>query len=516
MAPSPETVAFGQTSLSIFEKWSHVASCRFVFERLGELVMAGKRSPWPVVGFLVFLVCCGGCSSQQSRVDFGHSRRPNIILISIDTLNRSALAAFDPSAPSHPHLDAWSKNAFLFQRAHTAAPWTLPAQASLLTGLYPKHHGATAPKVRIFAHAPRLAEVLSRAGYATAAFTGSGFVDGRYGFDKGFDYYDDAGPAQGETKALALPRAGKYDPSGNSVLFDRAIAYLTQRQDTKAPFFLFLQTYLVHDYFQVHAYAFQSLGPSKTEQSHQYLECLTGKAQCSVDDWDRLRSLYEVEVQHVDMGIEQLFDTLHTTGEYDSTIFIFVSDHGEGFDPERQRIHHGGRLHSDLIRVPMVISGPGIPTGSTDEPVSLIDVMPTLIDLLELPKVEELDGISLRPLLEGHSLESDRTLLASEFYYLWSDGQRRSTAHFRNEPISLAAITPQYWYIETPDGQELYDVHTDPMQRTNMVRRDDLLTQIDMRLRSIDRRRVTFEEGDKGVDFSPELKQHLEALGYIE
>jgi len=483
--------------------------------------MTCTRSPWTIFGALVLLAWFGGCSPEKSRLDFGPSRRPNIILISIDTLNRSELAAFDPSAPRHPHLDKWSKNAFLFQRAHTAASWTLPAQASLLTGLYPKHHGATAPEVRIFKDAPRLAEALSRAGYATAGFTGSGFVDKHYGFSKGFDYYDDVVPtkavtAKGGPQTLELPRAGKHDPSGNSVLFDRAIAYLAQRQDKDTPFFLFLQTYIVHDYFQVHAHAFQSLGPSKTNQSHQYLECLTGQAQCNADDWSRLRSLYEAEVQYVDTSIEQLFDTLRTTGQFDSTLFIFVSDHGEGFDPEHQRIHHGGRLNSDLIRVPMMISGPGIPAGSSEEPVSLIDVMPTLIDLLELPSVRDLDGISLRPLLERRALESERTLLASEFYYVWSDGERRATEHFRNEPIALAAITPKYWYIETPDGHELYDVRMDPWQRTNVAQRNGLLAQINMQLRAIDRRRIGFEEGDQEVDFSPELKRRLEALGYLE
>jgi arylsulfatase A-like enzyme len=139
----------------------------------------------------------------------------------------------------------------IFETALSPAAWTLPAHASLLTGVYPDRHGATDPRRRIAPNLPTLAQELREAGLETVAFTDGGYLHRRFGFAAGFDRYDDWVRDPDRRPVLNVPRGGAPDPQVGSALFDRTIAYLAQRRPEDPPFFLFLQTYAVHDYFRV-------------------------------------------------------------------------------------------------------------------------------------------------------------------------------------------------------------------------------------------------------------------------
>jgi arylsulfatase A-like enzyme len=114
------------------------------------------------------------------------SDRPDILLVSIDTLRRDALRAFSPQAPPRPHLDALADRSVRMTSAVSTASWTLPAHASMLTGLLPHRHGAISPRHRLAAGAITLAELLGRAGYETVAFTDAGYVSAQFGLARGF------------------------------------------------------------------------------------------------------------------------------------------------------------------------------------------------------------------------------------------------------------------------------------------------------------------------------------------
>jgi arylsulfatase A-like enzyme len=398
----------------------------------------------------------------------------------------------------------------IFETALSPAAWTLPAHASLLTGLYPDRHGATDPRRRIAQDVPTLAQELRQAGLETVAFTDGGYVDRRFGFAAGFDRYDDWVRDPGSRPALDLPRNGAHDPQLGSALFDRAIAYLEQRHPDGPPFFLFLQTYAVHDYFRVEPEAVRALAGEQFGGGKYYLKCLVGRRDCSMNDRRQLRALYAAEVANLDLGLGHLLSTLDRCGLTDSTLVIFVSDHGEGFDFARGRIHHGGRLHQDLIRVPLLIAGPGATPARVREPVSLVDVMPTVLDLLGRPSTAGLDGESLAPVLRRERPPRTRPLYAMEYYMWWEGGRRLSSEEVRQQAISVAAIARGRWYIQAASGDEIYDLEADAGQRRSLIDVDHAGALRDL---VSARREYHLPAGTRGPDRP--LDARLRALGYV-
>lgn len=407
----------------------------------------------------------------------GELRRPNVLVLSLDTLNRNAQRAYDPDADPLPGFDQLARESLVFERCYSTAPWTLPAQASLLTGLYPDRHGATQPRLRLSPDVQPLAEHLSQAGYETVGFSDGGFVDARFGLATGFGRYNET-VEDAELASLDLPRDGHFSQVAGESLFDRTIEYLEERQDDE-PFFAFVQTFSVHEYYRARPWATAGMDPRRLRKEKYYLQCLKGQREGTPGDWRTLRALYQAEMHHLDAGLARLLDAIDRLGLRESTVLIVVSDHGEGLDPERGRISHGGRLHADLIRVPLLVRGPGIRPGRTDEPVSLVDVAPTVLDLAGLGEPPELDGESLIDVLYGGAELPERTLYAQCHAFAWNDGARVQLDGIRSEPASLAVITEGMWYIRSEStGEELYREDEDPDQLEDLVGRSDELDEL--------------------------------------
>jgi arylsulfatase A-like enzyme len=438
--------------------------------------------------------------------------RMNLLLVSVDTLSCSALEMSGPQAADLPYLQRFSTRALRFTRAHSSASWTLPAQASLLTGLYPDRHGANSEFVRIGTHVPTLAGMLRQAGYRTVGFTDGVNLDRLYGFSAGFDRYDEWTDAETQLRELELPREGRMNPLNGSMLFDRAIAFLSQRIRDDPPFFLFVQTYAVHDYFMVHPWAMDQLSDRELRATSDYLDILLGLRTGSEEDWKQLRDLYRAELPNLDAGFGRLLGELGRQGLNDSTYVVVTSDHGEGFDAARGRIHHGGRLHADQLCVPLLVSGPGVIPGRTDESVSLVDVVPTVLEILGVPAVEGLDGVPLGTVLRGESLSGSRALYAMEHYHLWEGGQRRNLLAVGMKPSLLAVIAGDSWYIQGQSREVLYDMAEDPEQTQSQISNGALLRE--MRRWASARRR--YSPPVERIELHPELREKLRALGYLE
>lgn len=395
--------------------------------------------------------------------------RPNIVLISLDTLRRDALRAFNPDAAPLPHIDRLAAGARRFSRAYSTAGWTLPAHASALTGLLPRTHGATHPDTIISPDAPPpLAEVLRAHGYATLAFTDGGFVGERLGFARGFDRYDSL--AVPGTPPLTLPRDGggqifiAVDP------FDRGLALLAQRPAGDAPFFLFLHTYLLHNYWLPRVCR-EERAVSRARAPFDdgiHLLCLSGLMECSPREWDVMRALYRDDLAYLDGEVGTLLAALDAASGGRPTLVILMSDHGEGFDPAHQRIHHGGRLHEDQLRIPLLMHGPGIAAGDVDEPFSLADVTPTVLAHLALPLPAELDG-RVHALRGGAPVASNARVFAEDRYRYWTPSGRLDLSDPPAQPLQRAVISGDLWYIDGIDGEQLYDVAADPEQRHNLA-----------------------------------------------
>jgi arylsulfatase A-like enzyme len=439
-----------------------------------------------------------GC---RGRPELGEDIR-NVILLSVDTLNRSALNTYNERAAVLPHLDRFAQGSVRFANAYSTAAWTLPAHASLLTGLYPDRHGAVHLESRLPSELSTLARLLGQRGFETVAFTGGGFLDRKFGYDIGFDRYDAWTRDPQWRPDLTLWQDGRQD----SKLFDRAIAYLHSVDAEDPPFFLFLHTFHVHNYF---------FEEPPSEQDLRLFGCLTDVHACpEAERWSELSQRYEERLRSFDKRFGKLVGALERTGLRDSTLVIVTSDHGEGFDVGAQRIHHGGRLHEDLIRIPFFVTGPHLSRRSVDDAISLVDVMPTILDLLKIPVKDEFDGrsfaaslyLGVPPAFDG------RVLYAMEHIFAWVDGIRVGSTPPGDEPRSLAVIQGRHYYIRGDGDEQLYDMERDPAQRRNLADSSPHLAEV---RQAADRRAAFPPPPAETMIIDAELRESLRKLGYV-
>jgi choline-sulfatase len=434
----------------------------------------------------------------------GCSRRPpSFIVLSIDTLNRDALRAFNPTAPANPALDRFASRGLRLAQAVSTAGWTLPAHGSVLTGLFPNEHGVVNDRRQLRPEVPTLAGMLGAAGYERVGFTDGGFLSPAFGFNRGFEVYDDW-VAPGVHRP-ALPRDGAPLRSIDRDPFDRAVAYLKERPAGGRPLLLFLHTYAVHDYYNLKPWA---RSPVTFEgKKNINLPCLVGGERCSPAHWAELRRLYAERVHVVDASFGRLLAALDRTDLRDSVYVILIADHGEGLDPDHQRTHHGGRLDPDLLRIPMIIGGPGVAQVESEVGCSLVDVAPTILELAGVPIPPSVAGRSLLPVIaDSHVPSSPRTLYASDYAMWWEHGIRHVVDAPRSRPLMVAVLQPGIWYVRTLTGETFEDGRGDPARPPG--------PEAATRLRQAAARLMATDVTAVPRRIDPALDETLRALGY--
>jgi len=428
------------------------------------------------------------------------------MLLSLDTLRADRLRAYNGQARPHPTIDRLFDRGFTFSRAYSTAAWTLPAHVSMFTGLYPAHHGVVDSRYAI-GDARSFVEALRNAGYETVGFTGGGFVGLQYGFNRGFAVYDGWHDGPSSVPTSVLPREGKRVADSQSAIFDRAAAFLKARNDTR-PLFLFAHTYAVHDYFRDWEASGADGIHHPTTGLNAHLECLLGRRTCTSEQWLGFERAYEQEISTVDRALANLLDLVDAKLGLERTVIILVSDHGEGFDPGRHRIHHGGRLHQDQLHVPFVIAGPGVKSSRSNAVVSLVDLAPTVLEIAGVEAQSGFDGLSLvGALFGGARLPSRRAVQASEFAYFWKNGAREHVAEPPDRPILRAQIDEERWAIETTTGVVVYEA--DDLAQTvplpEGARRPNVATGV-----------AREPAKPARVQETMEVIEQLRALGYIQ
>lgn len=379
---------------------------------------------------------CG--DSSPSGSDGG----PNIILISIDTLRADHIGGYGYERDTTPTLDKLMERGTSFSSAIAPSPWTLPSHASLFTSLYPHTHGVIDNFLALSEDVPTLGPILKRKGYKVAGFTASPNLDARHGYIRGFDAY-----ACEEVRA--------------PVICDRALRWLDLFPEEK--FFLFLHFYDVHtDYEPLPQYL------SKFETSYEgsldgkvgtLYRVRRGEISVSEADVRHLINLYDAEIRQLDAALEMFFDTLEKKGMFSNTIVVITSDHGEEF-LEHGGVLHGVTLYDELLRIPLIIAGPGIPAGRIrEEQVQLIDVMPTILDLCDAGAPASLEGKSLVPLILGEDAEWTEIAFA--------EADHKNVKH----DIKRAVRTDRYklYYDRHTKEEELYDLALDPGEQRNVI-----------------------------------------------
>ena len=235
-----------------------------------------------------------------------------------------------------------------------------------------------------------------------------------------------------------------------------------------------------------------------------------------------MRELYRAELSNLDSGVRRLDTAL---GSYAAdTIVVLTSDHGEGFDFARGRYHHGGRLHRDLLHVALFLSGPQVVPRDVTAPVSLVDLMPTLLELVGQSVPSGLDGVSLADAVRQLSAQPQtRPLFAMDHRFYWQAGRRRALKGIQTVPLQIAVIEDDDWCIlgreagaEAWTHAELYDVSADPGQAHDLGATSERLAL----LRDLVESRLRQWSGDlpaqREQPLDPAVVEQLRSLGYLE
>lgn len=324
------------------------------------------------------------------------SRPYNLIVISLDTLRADRLSAYGYARATSPAIDAFAANSVLFEKAIAVSSWTLPAHASLFTGVYPSSHGAITSSSRISGEIPMLAEILRERGYSTFGFTGGGYLAGRFGFKRGFEKY------------LITEKNRKKGLPGLANSLETARQVIQSLAEDK-PYFVFVHTFDVHcPYTPSDRYAAMFNNAGAVEVTG---ECRSWKRQqtqpISAPEAAALSDLYDGSIREVDDALAPFFSFLRDSGQLKKTVVVITSDHGEDF-LQHGTVGHETGLFKELLHVPLIVAAPGLKAGRVRELAGQIDIMPTIIELLGLPLLPHFQGRSLAGVVQEEQGERVR------------------------------------------------------------------------------------------------------------
>jgi arylsulfatase A-like enzyme len=459
--------------------------------------MKGKRIA--AAGLLTGLVA--GALACEWLHDPAASQRSNLLLVTMDTTRADHTSVYGYPHPTTPTLEALAREGTLFEVAYATMSTTGPTHASLFTGLYPVTHGFVKNGLELREEFSTLAERLRDAGYQTAAVVSSFAVHRRFGFEQGFDYYHDVfigGNGDFRTDEWSgNPIEGREFDKDAEVASANALEWLTEFRDEDRPFFLWLH------YFDPHY-------PYRAQGGREKLFSLEGGYTTRLE---QMIAHYDGEIREVDDAIASILAQLEQSGLGANTLIVIAADHGEGL-MQHGRMQHGFHIYDESVRVPLIFRLPGrIPADRRiREAVSIVDVMPTILSVLQIQSdVEAFEGTDLSPLWSssGQSAEPRPVFLQRRLYETGEDQGEK----IRGEKLGIRL---GHWkYIEAAEegSFELFDLDADPGETDNLVAaRPEKAEELAAELRD------WWEHSNRGgtpgtVD--PAAAEALEALGYV-
>jgi arylsulfatase A-like enzyme len=405
---------------------------------------------------------------------------PNVLFIVLDTVRAESLSLHGHARATSPHLTALARRGVRFDRARSAASWTLPSHASMFTGRWP-HELSAREDTPLDARFPTLAEYLRDHGYATAGFVANTFFCNQwYGLARGFIHYEDmavtsieilrsSGIGRRLVKRLGLLTRNRPDAyfqrKDAATINQELLSWLDHRSDDR-PFLAFLNYYDAHDPYLTPVEPARRFGLRPSSSADVALLAgwhRAGQRKRTSREVQLARDCYDDCIAYLDSQLGSLFAALEERALLDNTIVVVTADHGEEFG-ERDRFGHGQSLHHEVIGVPLVIVAPSrIPAGTVfSGAVSLHDLPATIADLTNLQDGSPFPGHSLAQVCSsaGHPAAAPGDVLAE------------IVDHERNVPPSwkppCAVIVGETLYIRNSDGrEELYDLAADPAEVVN-------------------------------------------------
>jgi len=417
----------------------------------------------------IILVLSESCSAnklnrQKERSIIAYSGQPNIILITISSLRADHLSCAGYNRQTTPNFDRFAKGNILFTNAFATSSWQMPAVGSIFTSLYPTDHGATHIDNKFNSKIKTLAGTLKRNGFYTAGFTCDPRLSSINGFDKGFEYYDDYS-VQMIISSISFDRDENFDINKkrtNDLINNAAERWL--QNNIHKPFFLFLNYYDNHwDYLPP--------APYNTLFNPDYVGDIKGTEiareplysnKPSDKDVEQIIALYDGQVKQTDYDLGEFLGFLKGQGRFKDSVIIVMGDHGEQFYEHGHTSHHG--IFDELISIPFAISLP-----DSNEPkvisslVSSVDIMPTILNYVNIAIPSQCKGQSLKPLIEG------KTSNIRDFVFVEYTGGAVEDCY--------AVRFEKYKFIYEKDDIFAYDLKSDPCEQKKIFK-DDFTTEM--------------------------------------
>ncbi|MBN1484500.1 MAG: sulfatase [Chloroflexia bacterium] len=444
--------------------------------------------------------------SSQEILRVGRENQPNVILISIDTLRADHLSAYGYERDTSPHLDQLAKGGVLFEQAYCQAAVTTPSHASMLSSLYPRTHqlydnGYLSQEVTT------MPQILQGYGYHTAAVVGVKFLLPTYsGLGQGFDEFFSFAPEDG---ARAERRAEEVSAQG--------IAWIEEHYRDK--FFIWLHYYDPHwSYRPPPPYDTLFYQGNPYDPQNDSMANVPPERRRIVGDVTDLAhpiAQYDGEIAYTDAQIGHLLEVLEALDLLDNTLIVVVADHGESLSEHNVYFEHWA-LYDDTTHVPFILHYPrGLPAGRRIAGLveAGVDILPTVLDLHELPPHPQAEGRSLLSLIEGEG--APRDMVFSEQRNALAVSARTAQQKFILHRAS-SDIFP--WHPMQEGKQELYDLRQDPHELINLLEQEPAAwkEQGEHFLRTcqawIESADLHIGRVDRKAD--PELEEILKELGY--
>lgn len=437
---------------------------------------------------------------------------PNVLLISLDTFRADHAGCYGYHKNTTPHIDTLARQGVVFETAISQAPWTAPSHMAMFTGLYPSQLGIDnlpTSNIRLDDDVTTLVELLQQQGYQTTAFSSGVLVAAELGFAQGFDEYSDHPP---------FPAAADIEQR-----YESLSSWLRDNKENQ--FFVFVHSYELHAPYNRSQY-FKKMYPGTFDKeidwtviehprsSPVYEQALKD---AGVYDKDFTMALYDSGIKYTDVYIGKIMQLLRELELFENTLIIITSDHGEEFAdhyPDKfYNAHSGYSLYDELLRVPLIMVYPSrLPQGFViREQVRLIDIMPTVLDILDIPYDSKMSGVSVLPLIDQ---SENLDLIAYSESAEYGIPQKKS----------IRTATYKYIYTftdteKTPIQEELYHIDTDPAERENRVQ-DTAFKELQQFHGYLDTffhlRPVVQPAESSSVVIDHELIKQLRGLGYIQ
>lgn len=444
---------------------------------------------WSVCTLGLFLVlACRSADEPAATVVAAPEDRPDIILIVIDTLRQDHLGIYGHDRDTSPRIDELARRSVVYTRAFSQAPWTTPSIGTLLTSRYPTSLGITEESSALPEELWLLSEELSRAGYVTGAVVSHSFCGSEWGFDQGFDFFD-------ETNVLG------HAAVTSEAVTDRAIEFLEEHSGE--PVFLFVHYFDPHiSYIEHEGHRLGGTPPDYSgwvRSGMRVSDLRKRRNEMTPADLTELTRIYDSEIRQTDAQVGRLFEFLEVSDRLDPSLVILTSDHGEAF-MEHGYFGHAKRLHNTLVQVPLIIHYPGQPPAVAEEPVGLVDVYPTVTTLLGLPTPKGVQGVSLLDAATGEHRAPEMVFSETERFRPW-----RSIV-LGNEKLILDASTGE---------ASLYDIERDPGEQNDLsALQPERVDALRRRIESWSREQQP-PVSPRDVEVDPDERRRLEELGYL-